>query len=1346
MPDPVETLAEKIRARQADPVASLAAKIRSRGAAKHAQPAASGVADLRRSDDSPPAMSIGDVRREIFGDVPISAETKMRTIARLVPDFGEEEAVAEAIPMEHREAILGPLWKETLKEHGLESLTGVPVADRRPIERAMALRTAEVAYHGLFGDKTPDEVEEIVRRHEPTADAPASTGEKAAALGSSFVAGMNAPALGLARKMFGPGGFMEHRASMEAAENVADPARVSMGADRLAAVRADIASTGGGRLAQMAVDVAGVTPGLAHATRALSPLGRGAGPAALGLQSGFSEGSLEAAGGGVALAGVAGPISARLQSFLARLPANVRSAAFARLSSGGASGAGFAAADQILHGPDGERALHAFLVGFGQGAIHGDPLGKSVKATERAAAKAGVPFSEAVNARVGGGRVGAPEGVEVRVPEPPTPAAATPMPRLPILDVAEVPRAKTGPTGPEVVETVTRQAEVAGRANRALRGFEERTGLTTAPSAPAAAPKTETVAAAEAFKPEVTPGRGGSRTGQIGAVDPGAIASIPGRAARWTQSLLGRYSTRIRNLGTPSARELAEKMERAADVARREEGPLAESRVALDRAMTWHQGAARRLSANERVAGKNYALPRIEDLAAGRSQPASPGEAEIIRHVTAISEARGHAFERVGTRRERDGVVDPFKAHKGVIPRVFHGEGRDVIVRGPSDRGWRVLVEAIADANRVPTEVVERALTEQRAAMIGLEGTRGPNTGRESEAEMFREWRFMPSDIWVKTGLGERRIRILETNPSAWAKSMIRLGTSRIGAIEAGGQDIGGETPWGDLRRRFLDENQGKGVKPEVEWDRSMRLIHGLPFQERLVPASSAWAGVTRGFSDAVGLVKEAMLTTRAIANIPEVLGSVRDLTGNRGLLQTFWSRLTNKQRTRELEDTGVVTKEAFQAHFDPADPFGSITRAARQAMGTITAGRPIEQGQEVTAGHATAVITERMKARASEPGRTVAGERDVQRLKAKGFEEDVAQRLAYGKATDAEYDTMARTLMPRTMNANVRGADVSRVEHSRVSKGLLWFSGWGQMNARNSFRTVAAAASGLKRAVSGEGLSGADRLRRATASVRQLGEWALGRVVTQGAASLLASYAFGGTTGLKIAAEEAKDDFGKFLAESFLFGALGGPYTAILRQTAGKSDDSLSRKVASLSPALSLLSEITDAVQGEGRYMDKSGAERVGAILDRMFPVARVFDEGALGGSGLVGPASEGDKTEVAKRAYWRWRQDAMPVAPSRARDPSEFRSAIKRMIEAVEDGRMDDARRYREEAKKHQRGHESWGDAVVRRMLLRGADKKENHVLRDLLPRLRERIGEDAYRILEQRDARLRAFLGGR
>lgn len=854
-------------------------------------------------------------------------------------------------------------------------------------------------------------------------------------------------------------------------------------------------------------------------------------------------------------------------------------------------------------------------------------------------------------------------------------------------------------------------------------------------------------------EPTPRPGKAGER----GAVD---VSGAAATAARGVRTVLGTETQKIRDLGTPSAREFADLLEKADDVRQERSGPItpARRRVEIFASRPGNRSAAKSLTTpdvvRDTVDGEpvTYALPRGERIVNGEATARSPKESQLVDLIEAYWQERGKGFEAVGTMRTdpKTGERVPFKTPKGTWPRIPHQDGLDLMLIGERDKAWAPLVRAVAHANGIPVNAAGKILGKMRERLLGLSGVTGPETGRVSEAEVFRELKHMPSDIWVRGPVGTRRISILETDPVTVVRRATDMGTSRMGVIASFGQDLGDDPKIDALRRKFLSENAGRGFDPAVVWDKAIRMAHAIPKNDPTWTASHPMAPLARGIKSFFGLVKTGKMSNRWAPNVFEWTGAPREFVGLANQAKVQLQRFRDFVQTgegreavaRDLERRGAIIDEGLAIPSNPSHPFSQALHITRQLMDTATLGRPMESSQEHGFARGADLRLKQMQARKGQ-GESHAGERDVLRLMQVGVPETQARKLAYGEGTQAEYDTALRTAMNKAIGANTSQLSRSPLENSKIGK-LLWYNSWASMNLRHAGRTMLATIRGVESAFA-PGLAPEARVRRLGAATRTFLSWATGRAVSNAAATAVVSLVTGGTTGLSANVAEAKDDFGKFLTKSFLYGIVGGPYAAIIRN----AGDNLSKQIQGVATPVSVVSDMIDAVSGSGRYMDKSGGARVFEIVRTYIP----FVKSVISATAAVTGDTVRLHNDAAEQAYFRWRKESGLYEKSKAyeKEPSEFRAAVSTITDLIEAGKMTSAREEYEKAQKIKAPkNTTLAKSIMDRRLLTIPDMKRNAEgdpnpaeALEMMKALRRHIGETAYAELENRDKRIMEFL---
>lgn len=852
------------------------------------------------------------------------------------------------------------------------------------------------------------------------------------------------------------------------------------------------------------------------------------------------------------------------------------------------------------------------------------------------------------------------------------------------------------------------------------RGFQPETKA-TAPEAARPEPA--------ASEPPVYKATGDPVAAERGFASPTGLASATakatGRAAVDLKNAavreFGTMTDRVRTLGTESARETATKAEGAIDTAKRRYGEMSKELDATLVTSGRSQKVASALAKHDFQPGKDYATAAIVEIGEGRASPRNLGEKAVMDSGRAFVMRRGKAFEEAGIKRTNPetGEVEPFVARENVMPRVLHTEGIDVLRAGESSPAWKPLVRGIAEMNGLPVEKVEATL-KSRSEQMAKSGQEPVDF--ESHAEHFRRWQRFPSAVKTETG---QVVPILETNPFNYFQGLARSGAARMGVAEAFGQDIGNDRPLASLRERFVTENRGKGVNADEMFTETMRALHNVAVEPPVFQPGTRRAAITRGAAAAGGVVKEAMLTTSTIPNLMEPLGNNASFAGFRTFARETLRQVTGRAKAEkaEVERMGAIDPAILNRTTDP-NRIGSGVRAAREVTGRVTGRIQVEQAGGTNAGLVARAVRQRMEARKGTTKQTYAGEVDYGQMRRLGFDAATARRLAYGQATPAEYDAMVRRTPSRLMGENMASAETSRFEQRRLVRAGIAFNRFANMTLRDTVRVLDTTARTMAEAVRTKSW------RTGAASMRNLIAHASGKAVSNAASTLALSYILGGETGLEIAWNEAEGNVAKFLTKSLLYGTVSGPYGSVLRVTSGDQD------IGDAIFPVVVVGELIDAVQGDGRYRyDDTGLERFGSFVERFAPVHRIGTTGIL--AFAFGNADDAHKIEVAKRAYWRFMREEVGDQP-RDFEVKDSTRKFRKAYEAVLEG-------------DHKRA-----DAFVREALgVGGKNPKASLRARTLLdkpsikPRLnalKERIGEDAYRLLEAHDRLIRAYAATR
>lgn len=909
----------------------------------------------------------------------------------------------------------------------------------------------------------------------------------------------------------------------------------------------------------------------------------------------------------------------------------------------------------------------------------------------------------------------APEGVpRVGTPRPEAPAAAARS--APAEPVAPSPQ-RAAPA-PAPADAGSRPGPLPDRAADPAPAPAE--PARTDPAAPASAPRPtpadsaagETAAAAtppEAGKgpTEQTYGAGLTPAMLEAAAPPFvALAQPVKRFSDWWSKPLVEV---VRGEAGPLGAEIAEKAKRALDRTREIQGTLAEP---LKRALTLARGlsatsreAVRSLRAIEWAPTNDYGFSRFQETVEGHrdatatERPLVDAYRDLVQRTGQLAVQAGIQVDDPATGGKRPFV--PAKDGKRLIraptPELFD------ILSDPQSQEYQRLTQILATANGIQQPVVIQALAGfDRAAT------------RPAAVEIARTLKVFPTHMRGSSGAV---IPLLHAEPFGAMHAVVRSTAMRLGYVSQFGQ--------GDpdaLARDFVAKG---GSKDHIQ--NLTRALNGMPLDapSKAKPGSAAETGA-RFLRTMLGLMKTGMLSMSFIPNTVESLGKTRALAGN-----VRWARalgaLVAHPQSQAIESArhGARTVEVINWMSEPGRRMEWMARIAR-----ATVNAPANLVNELNEAHAA--IAGRIMAEDLRAGR--ASELDRVRLQVMGFTPAETAQLLDRTASPDLYRAIESRMAEVTQGSTSLPADASRAASSRWWPVAVAFDRFAQMTWNRTMRVNAALA---------EGLRSKDRKRQA-AALAVAADYYLGATASGAATVMLRALVYGGAAGLAIAAAGAKDDPWEFAKESMLYTLLGGPTEAVRRGVTGAD----LKDVANVSLPISLLQELRDMVQGDGRYRDMSDAEKSAEFLASKFPLSR----GVSSAAAMLGLGSKDLALEQSIRAYWRFVHDrtsmrmtttkpgegapATEEARRLERQHEEFRQHMRRAVLALKRSPVDEATAVAEFAQavrdaKH--GKLSIRQSLLAKRLLPDLKEQEQ---RD---RLRVHIGDAAYRRLEAWDATL-------
>ena len=142
-----------------------------------------------------------------------------------------------------------------------------------------------------------------------------------------------------------------------------------------------------------------------------------------------------------------------------------------------------------------------------------------------------------------------------------------------------------------------------------------------------------------------------------------------------------------------------------------------------------------------------------------------------------------------------------------------------------------------------------------------------------------------------------------------------------------------------------------------------------------------------------------------------------------------------------------------------------------------------------------------------------------------------------------------------------------------------------------------------------------------------------LGTAISGSASQLMLAFVYGGKDNLDIKLEEIKNNPLRFAIESYAYSAVGGVIGSIMQSTA---NGKLSENPWDVFFPINVITEVTDAAMGKGKYTYLEAEERYLEVAKRYFPINKALRTMSV----AMGFGNEQtQKDDNAIRAYYRWR-----------------------------------------------------------------------------------------------------------
>lgn len=804
---------------------------------------------------------------------------------------------------------------------------------------------------------------------------------------------------------------------------------------------------------------------------------------------------------------------------------------------------------------------------------------------------------------------------------------------------------------------------------------------------------------------------------------PPKFQSPASRALNWVASdMVGR----VRSMGTKTSIEASEKMFNAIDLEKKTYGEIT---GVLDPALKISGSGKDAMNLSRFVEvemnGKKVLMNRLHLGIEGKIK-LSNKELEIAEKIKDVIEKRGSLFEENNIMQEGpDGTIRPFKViGRNIAPRIMTPEFYDLLNKGKYNQDFKIMINDFATATGQSKEAISNYFSEMSDNVKGVVSPNQSTPTRTTQAEHSRKWKDIPHAIKDSNG---KIVPIVEYKPFEYARRLAETGSSRIAVTKFFGQEIDKTSIVNQLKEQIAEE----GGNPIV-FHQGIRALSGTPVE---APVLSVGTGsrITRAYNGAMSIVRNSTLSGSVFPNISEPLGNVRKHSGMLPLMRNIFNLTTNKKAIEAmLEKQGAITVDIANLSIDPARPVSSFTRATTEIMRRGFGFKQANEFQELLAGF---TYSEKVKKFKQGKGSV----KDALLIREMGFSREVADLIIKGRAPLEAYDALIRRAPAYLTGGAQRGGEMSRLEHSKYFKALTAFEQYSQMKIRslaNSVKTYGKATN--------EGINERD-YKKIVAANQLMASEILGTAISGATTQLMLAFVYGGADNVGIKINEIKENPWGFALESYAYSAVGGVIGSIMQST---SNGKLSQNPWDVFFPVSVVTELTKAASGTGKYTYLEAEERYLEVAKRYFPINKAVRTMST----AIGFGNEESlKDDNAIKAYYRWKFQNKYGGGYRTGEIDEeiksFRVNMKKAYTSLRAGEPTT------EIDKHlfKALDLSGKDVSSGRMSILGkrlliqskiAPGKDLEVFESRKEILRKRIGEEAYERIVRHDERLEDY----
>lgn len=654
-----------------------------------------------------------------------------------------------------------------------------------------------------------------------------------------------------------------------------------------------------------------------------------------------------------------------------------------------------------------------------------------------------------------------------------------------------------------------------------------------------------------------------------------------------------------------------------------------------------------------------------------------PQQQSVINGYRALAEKSGMMAEdsglmiRVSVKDSETGKIT-----QEMIPFI-HTENGEVFVRrfhpdamARLQNGDAVFIRAFAEATVAVNPELSGLAGDIEAELVLISKH---NVNQLSAMETMRKVKILPAGIQIRGPDGDIvEAPILNTDPMSAGKALVESTANRLAYSEEFGQDAQSEDinsfKWAQEYIKAVERTGGNPDRAREDVIIAARLMHGMPAYDAdtkyiFNPTNKGWFAARRYAASVPNVMGALTLSAAVIPNLSEPIGSsvvtgsreyaaaMRDLamgsfTDETGLLTgTPGTKISGVSAITELlAEQGAISVEVLDlAAASVRNKLESNVGKVVQVIGDITLVRTINEILERGSALAAVHLVANMKM-----GR---GNRALQavRMLAMGYNQDTALRMATGKGTDAEYQSVIRRMPSFLQNANAAPVERSKVENSRWANQLIRF--WAFANAKN--RQVAAhmgmwsEAMKMAKSTSDPKFARALRLQ----ANRQVLQFFAQNVVAGGVARTLQGIARSGTAQAALHAywvqnmfddgedgEEARKELAKFTFDSTQYALFGGYRDATIGAMINEHNEvgfNPASPIINMSYPVSMAVETYRALTETEKYANKTWMEIGATFMNTYTPAAKYLQRR----TGLSSVLYINDtEAAVARREFFRW------------------------------------------------------------------------------------------------------------